>query len=137
MTREPPAEAVHQLDLRYRRAALLANSFWQARFTAIIADNVYGRDELIGFVDRVPARPLIVVMLSPQDHAVIEREQRRGSRAYAGWIRQGGLDAAVAEFQAYIAHTPRIGLWLDTTRQAPETTVQIILDRAWTEGRVA
>ncbi|MFC5288181.1 hypothetical protein ACFPM7_14065 [Actinokineospora guangxiensis] len=32
--------------------------------------------------------------------------------------------------------TPRIGLWLDTSGQTPEQTVEEVLARAWTEAGV-
>lgn len=136
MSSEPSAEAERQLFLRYGQAALLAGSFWAAGFTAVVADNIYGRNELGWFVDQVPARPVVVVMLVPRTPAVLEREVARGSDAYRGWTREAGLEAAVEEFQGYIAETPRIGLWLDTSDQTPETTVDTVLARAWTEGRV-
>lgn len=75
-------------------------------------------------------------MLVPQTRAVVERELSRGSGAYRGWMEGAGLEEAVAEFQGYLAETHRLGLWLDTTGQTPETTVDSILARAWTEGRV-
>lgn len=136
MSKQPSPEAQRQLFLRYRQSALLARSFWNAGFTAVLADNIYGADELIWFIDQVQARPLIVVMLVPQSRAVIEREVGRGSDAYRGWMGRAGLEEAVAEFQGYVAETPRLGLWLDTTTQTPERTVEMVLARAWTEGRV-
>lgn len=136
MSSRPSAEAVRQLLLRYRQAALLADSFWSAGFTAVVADNIYGEDELFAFIEQLQARPVVVVMLVPQTSTVIERELSRGSDAYRGWTGEAGLEGAVAEFQGFIADTPRIGLWLDTTGQTPETTVDTVLSRAWTEGRV-
>ena len=32
--------------------------------------------------------------------------------------------------------TPRLGLWLDTTDQTPEETVDEILDRGWAEAHI-
>lgn len=136
MSRQPSADAVRQLLLRYQQAALLAGSFWNAGVTAVVADNIYGEQDLDWFIELVQARPLIVVMLVPQTGAVVERELSRGGHAYRRWMDEGGLEGAVAEFQGYISETPHIGLWLDTTRQEPETTVDVILSRAWTEGRV-
>lgn len=136
MSKQPSEEARRQLFLRYRQTALLADSFWSAGLSAIVADNIYGADELAWFVEQLQARPLMVVLLVPQTRAVIEREVSRGSDAYRGWLGEGGLEAAVAEFQGYLAETPRIGLWLDTSDQSPEVTVDVILARAWTEGRV-
>ncbi|MBO0703091.1 MAG: AAA family ATPase [Candidatus Dormibacteraeota bacterium] len=135
MTREPSDEAVSQLHLRYRQAATLADSFHHAGFTAVMSDNLYG-EGLTSQVDLVCARPVIVVVLAPSDEAVVERELERGGRAYGHWTRAGGLEGAVSEFQGYLAATPHIGLWLDTTGQTPTATVNAIVDRAWTEGQV-
>ena len=49
---------------------------------------------------------------------------------------QGTLEAAVGEFQRYLAATPRLGLWLDTSEHTATETADAILDRGWTEGRV-
>lgn len=136
MSSEPSAEAERQLFLRYRQAALLAGSFWAAGFTAVVADNIYGQEDLFWFVEQIQARPVVVVMLVPQTRAVVDRELSRGSDAYRGWMGEAGLEGAVAEFQQYVAETPRLGLWLDTTDQTPERTVDLVLARAWTEGRV-
>lgn len=38
--------------------------------------------------------------------------------------------------EAWRADPPRIGLWLDTSEQTPAQTVDEILGRAWTEGRI-
>ncbi|MBM0237656.1 hypothetical protein JNW88_11680 [Micromonospora sp. ATA32] len=46
-------------------------------------------------------------------------------------------DWPVADLDAeFRAGTPRIGLWLDNSDQTPEQTVDEILARAWTEGRI-
>lgn len=135
MTPDPSEEAVRQLHLRYQQAAALADSFHRAGFTAVIADNFYGAD-LVSQVDLVGARPVIVVVLAPSDEAVVERELARGLGAYGHWMRGAGLQGAVADFQDYLAATPRIGLWLDSTGQTPAVTVNTIVARAWTEGRV-
>ncbi len=77
-----------------------------------------------------------MVVLAPRDEAVLARELARGTNAYRDWMEAQELDAAVAEFQGYLAATPRVGLWLDTTGQTPEQTVVAILERGWSEGRV-
>jgi len=49
---------------------------------------------------------------------------------------QGTLEAAVGRFQLYLAATPRLGLWLDTTEHTPAETADAIIDGGWTKGRV-
>jgi hypothetical protein len=54
---------------------------------------------------------------------------RGGNNAYRDW--QGSSDNlidAVRAFQTYVDNTPRRGLWLDTTDQTPEESVEAILD---------
>lgn len=105
-----------------------------------MTDNIYGEDlygeDLARQVECVRASPLIVVVLNPTNEAVVKRELARGTAAYHDRMGRQTLESAVAEFQTYLAATPRIGLWLDTTRQGPAATVDAILARAWTEGRV-
>jgi hypothetical protein len=51
--------------------------------------------------------------------------------------KSGYGDWPVADLGAeFRAGTPRIGLWLDNSDQTPEQTVEEILARAWTEGRI-
>lgn len=135
MSPEPSEQAATQLHLRYRQAAALADSFHRAGFTAVMVDNIYGPD-LVSQVDLVCARPVIVVVLAPSAEAVVERELARGSGAYRHWMRAAGLEEAVDEFQGYLAETPRIGLWLDSTGLTPAATVDAIVAQAWTQGRV-
>jgi hypothetical protein len=135
MTPDAPTEAVAQLHLRYQQAAMLADSFHGSGFTAVIADNIYGED-LQRFIDMIQARPLISVVLVPNSQAVIARELGRGYGAYNDWLAGGTLEDAVATFQGYLATTSRLGLWIDTSVQSPEATVNEFLARAWTEGRV-
>lgn len=135
MTPDAADEAISQLHLRYEHAALLAESFHAAGFTAVWADNIYGED-LARQVARVCANPLIVVVLTPSDEAVVAREVGRGTGAYSDWMGGRDLQAAVADFQGYLAATPRLGLWLDTSQLSPDATVEAILAQAWPAGRV-
>lgn len=126
MTPDAAPEALAQLRLRYCQAGMLADSFHRSGFTAIIADNIYG-DDLVWIADLISARPLIAVVLTPDDGAVTSREIVRGTQAYRDWAPDGSLEAAVATFQGYLLATPRMGLWLDTSGQSPDTTVDEIL----------
>ena len=108
MTPDPSAEAVSELHLRYRQAALLAESFHDAGFTAVMADNINGED-LAHQVGRICSSPLIVVVLAPRNESVVARELARRTDAYRDWMRDQTLEAAVVEFQGYLAATPRIG----------------------------
>ena len=69
------------------------------------------------------------MVLVPRAEIVSERERDRPKKGYGDW--------PVADFDAeFRAQTPRIGLWLDTSDQTPEETVDEILADAWTRGRI-
>ncbi len=80
-------------------------------------------------------RPLYVVMLYPSIDAVVSRERARTKTAY----RNIGptLKDAVKTFYGWIDATQRLGLWLDSSEQTPDETVDEIMSRMWTEGLIA
>ncbi|MEO3793338.1 AAA family ATPase [Nonomuraea sp. B10E15] len=122
MTPEETDEAQRQLHLRYRIAANTADMYCEAGFTSIVQDVVIGGD-LEQFTEMVRSRPLQVVVLAPDPAAVERRERARGKRGYAGGWTIAQLDAVLRD------ETPRLGLWLDTSRQRPEETVNEIISR--------
>lgn len=126
MTPDASQEAVRQLQLRYRQGAMLVDSLVEAGFTAVHADNIYG-DDLRTYPSLVRVRPLRIVVLCPDTATVVERERQRGSSAYRDW--DGTLEEAVETFQGYLRAGPRSGLWLDSSGQSPEQTVDEILSR--------
>ena len=129
----PSDEAVRQYHLRLRHGAMLADSLFENGFTAVHADIVMG-ESLAPYLAMVRNRPRYVVMLYPSMDAVVERERARPKTAY----RNLGptLEEAVRTFYGWIDATERIGLWLDSTDQTPEETVDEIMTRVWTEGLV-
>jgi chloramphenicol 3-O-phosphotransferase len=131
----PPPEAVRQLRLRYSLAATVADGYAEAGFTVVLQDIIIG-SYLTEMVAAIRSRPLYVVVLAPSAEVVQAREEARhlatGKTAY----KPGDLSAA--ELDAVLRlETPRIGLWLDTSQQAPEQTVEQILARMRTEAEVA
>jgi predicted kinase len=117
-------EAVRQLRLRLHNACLLARSFFDAGFTAVLDDIVIG-DRLAEVRAEFADLPFMFVMLTPNLEAVREHERQRGSELWREWE---WLTESVFEI------TPRIGLWLDNSNQTPEHTVDDIMRRAWTEA---
>jgi len=124
---ERQAEARRLLELRYRLSALVADEYAAAGFTAVVQDNIYGTD-VVQRIDRTHATPAHLVVLRPsidvleQRHE--ERRERLGKVAY-----RGGYTAALNDRD--LAATPReLGLWLDTSRQTAEATVDEILARS-------
>jgi len=126
MTPEPTGEALRQLRLRYRLTATISDAYCQAGFTVISQDVILG-EHLADMTTMISSRPLLVVVLAPRPAAIAAREAGRGKTAYDAWgIEQ--LDDVLRN------QTPRLGLWLDTSRQTPAETVDEIFSRAWTEA---
>jgi chloramphenicol 3-O-phosphotransferase len=127
MTPDPSPEAVRQLQLRYDASALIAQHYADAGFDFVCSDNVFEGDVERWF-DRLHGVEPYLVMLTPSVEVVVQRELARGSNAYRDWQGSSdGLADAVRAFQTYVDNTPRRGLWLDTTDQTPEQSVEAIL----------
>jgi predicted kinase len=114
-------EAVEQLRLRYRVSASTADLYAAAGWTAVVQDVVLG-EHLRPYLDAIATRPLYLVVLAPSREAVAAREAARAKTGYGSWT-VGGIDHVLRD------ETPRLGLWLDTSRQTPQETVDCLLDR--------
>lgn len=117
------SEQMHaELTLRYKIAAMVADEYASAGFTAVVQDVILGPD-LATFAATIRTRPFGIVVLAPDQQAVARREAERGKTAYKdGWTIDG-LDAELH------TNTAKLGLWLDTSNQTPEQTVDEILAR--------
>ncbi|GGZ51946.1 hypothetical protein GCM10010387_52750 [Streptomyces inusitatus] len=115
-------EALAQLRLRHRLAAGAADTYAEAGFTAVVQDIVIG-DDLAAYPALVRTRPLHLVVLAPTPAAVAAREAARPKTGYGPDWTVTALDTLLRE------HTPRLGLWLDTSDQTPEETVDTLLAR--------
>jgi chloramphenicol 3-O-phosphotransferase len=125
MTPEPSDEAVRQLRLRHRLTAATCDMYADAGFTAIAQDVILG-EHLTETIALIRNRPLHVVVLAPSPDAIAVREAARDKVAY-GRFTIGVLDEVLR------SETPRTGLWLDTSAQTPDETVEEILAR-WDEA---
>ncbi|MDN3270097.1 AAA family ATPase [Streptomyces sp. MA15] len=130
MTAEAPPEAVAQLRLRHRLAAASADAYAEAGFTAVLQDILLG-EHLAEITEMIRSRPLAVVVLAPDPDVVARREEKRSKTGYGPDWQPKDLDKVLRD------DTPRIGLWLDTSHQTVDETVDEILKRAWTEGAVS
>jgi len=128
MTPDPSPEAVRQLQLRYDASALIAQHYADAGFDFVCSDNIF-EDDVERWFGRLHGVDPYLVMLTPSVESVVHRELARGgNNAYRDW--QGSSDSltdAVRAFQTYVDNTPRRGLWLDTSDQTPEESVEAIL----------
>jgi hypothetical protein len=112
-------EAERQLRLRLRNACLLARSFRDYGFTAVVDDIVAGSrlDDVIEDLDGVP---FDFVMLLPRFEVMKARWRAMESPFVDSW---DWIDDEIR------LRTRRVGLWLDTTTLTPEETVVVILNR--------
>jgi hypothetical protein len=120
-------EARRLLDLRYRLSSLVADEYAAAGFTAVVQDNVYGID-VEHWLGRIRTAPKHLVVLRPRVEVVEARDaQRRRSLGKVAY--RGGYTPALND--EHLAATRRdLGLWLDTSEQSPEETVDEILARS-------
>ena len=126
----PSEGALRQLRLRYRLGAATADAFFQQGFSVVVQDVVLGPD-LVNYARAIKSRPLIVVVLAPRPEVVAQREAGRTKVAYR--FDRHSID----DLCAVLRHeTPRLGLWLDTSKQTAEETVDEIIRRGLSEGRV-
>ncbi len=121
ITPDLPEEALAQLHLRYRLAAAAADGYFEAGFTVALEDVVAG--PLLGdWRMMLRSRPCHVVVLFPSMEAIAAREAGRAEKGYVDWTVEQLYDG----FQQ---HTPRVGMWLDTTNMTADETVDEILRR--------
>jgi predicted kinase len=121
MTPAASSEAVEQLTLRYRLAATAADMYFEARFAVVLEDVIAGpllRDCLA----LIRSGPLYPVVLLPRRDIVAGREAARASHGYEHW----SIDAL---YDLFANDTPRLGVWIDSSDQTPDETVDEILAR--------
>ena len=120
-------EARRLLALRYRLATTVADEYADAGFTCVVQDNIYGVD-VVDWFARLRTRERHLVVLRPSVEVVTARhdERRRttGKVAYSSTYGPAQNDADVATIPGDLG-----GLWLDTSTQTPEETVDEILAR--------
>lgn len=119
MSETPSDEALRQLHLRYRLAASAAKQYYENGFSVVLQDNYYGED-LSRMAALFQDYPLHVVVLCPRADVISQREQARGKTGYTGF----SVENLYAQF---LAETPRMGFWLDTSDLSPEQSVQAIM----------
>jgi predicted kinase len=128
MSPDPGDEALSQLEMRYRLTASAADTYAEYGFTVVVQDVILGA-YLEKMTTLIQSRPLLVIVLAPRPEVVAAREAGRSKTAYGPYTVED-LDRGLR------GETPRIGLWLDNSDQTVAETVDEILARAWTEGRI-
>ncbi len=130
MSADPSAEALRQLRLRYALGAATADAYFEEGFSVVVQDVVLG-PMVHDYVAMIESRPLCVVTLAPRADVVAAREASRVKTAY-----RPGFDSVAALDESLRRGVLRIGLWLDTSEQTPDQTVDEVVARAWEEARV-
>jgi predicted kinase len=114
-------EALRQLALRYAGALSVAHVFLNGGFDVVVEDVIVG-PILREFLSLVPVPEFHLVFLDPDAAAIGRREQERRRVAYGpGRWPLGELQALLRQ------ETDHVGLWLNTTGQNAEQTVEFIL----------
>ena len=124
---EPPGEAGRQLRLRLHNACLLARSFFEAGFTAVVDDIIIGErfDDLRADLAGLPFR---LVVLAPDVEVAIARDAARGYTVGQAWARY--LDEEQRRTMA------ASGLWVDNSGRTAAETVDEVMSRLDGEGLV-
>lgn len=119
MTSNPSEEAMGQLHLRYRLAADVAKTYYDAGFSVVLQDNYYGL-ELPRVLKLLDDYPVNTIVLCPNVETVKKREDIRDKTGYVGFT--------VEElYEGFMKDTPRLGFWIDTSKLSPDQTVDAIL----------
>jgi chloramphenicol 3-O-phosphotransferase len=119
---EPRDEALRQLALRAKNAALLAASFFEEGFTVVIDDIIVGKDRLGIYERRLGACSPRLVVLAPRLDVALARDEQRGyKRVGERWAH---LDAEQRD------ELGDSGVWLDTSSLTPDETVDAIMKAA-------
>jgi hypothetical protein len=120
-----PPEAEAQLRLRYEIAGAAADRFFESDFSVVVQDVVLG--EHLALLPRlVRRRPLYVIVLAPRLAVIESREAGRAKDGYGSWTADQ-LDVLLRR------DTPRLGLWIDSSDQTADETVDEIVRRAANE----
>lgn len=125
---EPLAEGHRQLRLRGRNACVLADSFRDAGFVAVVDDIVIG-SRLDDFLEDLVSRPIYYVLLLPDLETLRERNAQRAKADVFDQARE--LDPVARD------ETRRIGLRIDTSWLSVRESVDAILSGLEPEGRIA
>lgn len=116
---EPTGEAARQLRLRLKHMCLLATSFFEAGFTVVLDDIIMG-DRWQELQEDLQGYPFSLVVLAPRAEVVAQQRDTSRDKAPFGPAWAEYLDDSLRTTMA------GIGLWVDSSEQTPEETVEVI-----------
>jgi hypothetical protein len=114
------------LELRYRLAGLVADQYAAAGSTTVVQDNIFGAD-VVAWLRELASRPRHLVVLRPSADVVRQRDDAR--RRETGKVAYRPDGHTVEELDGFLAQTPPVGLWLDTSSMTAAATVDEIVRR--------
>lgn len=117
---EPEGEAAQQLRLRLKHMCLLGRSFLEAGFTVVLDDLIMG-ERYKHLQEELQGLPFSLVVLAPRVEVVARQRDVNRSKNPQGHGWAAYLDHALRTTMA------GLGLWIDTSEQTPEETVEQIL----------
>jgi predicted kinase len=116
---EPAGEAALQLRLRLKNMCLLGRSFFESGFTVVLDDIIIG-ERWQHLQEGLHDLPFTLVVLAPRAEIVQQRDKDRAKttlgKAWAEYLDRELRQTMVS-----------IGLWIDSSEQTPEETVDVIL----------
>ena len=124
---EAADEAQRQLRLRLGNACLLARSFFGAGFTAVVDDIIIG-ERFTHLQAGMAGHPFRLVVLAPDVETAIARDAARSYTVGEAWARR--LDKEQRQTMA------GNGMWVDSSGQTAEETVEEITSRLGDEGLI-
>jgi predicted kinase len=123
---EPDGEVAQQLRLRLKKLCLLGRSFFEAGFTVVL-DDIILEDRWKHLQEDLHDLPFSLVVLAPQVDVVASQRDTNRAKAPQGQAWAAYLDHALRTTMV------GIGLWIDTSEQTPEETVEQILQHLRSE----
>lgn len=119
MSNLPFHPALAQLGLGYRLTAQAAKQYHKAGFTVVMQDHYYV-DKLPYVLRLLASEPVQPIVLCTDADTARLRERQRQKTGYQGFDLE-------SLHHAFMEHTPRLGLWIDNSKQTPQETVEQIL----------
>ncbi|WP_327676847.1 AAA family ATPase [Streptomyces sp. NBC_00467] len=121
---EPADEAARQVELLHRNLCALANNFADAGFAPLIDAVIPSREKLDFFLDLLPARQVLFVVLAPGIEVCQYRNTIRDPRDRFDFDGYEGLDADMKR------ELGDVGWWFDTAALTPEETADRVVREA-------
>ncbi len=127
---EPADEAARQVELCNRNLCALADNFCDAGFVPVIDWVVPDRKQLDFFVDHLPARRVLFVVLAPGIEVCRHRNTLRDPRQRFFFDGYAELEAGMKR------ELGEAGWWFDTAALGPEETADRVVREASRRARV-